>query len=391
MKRDLELPAAPVWRGDCAVPVRSAFDLSVIVPTFNEAGNVELLVAALERALQDLQWEVIFVDDDSSDGTTARLVSLALTDRRVRVLRRIGRRGLASACVEGLLSTSSPLLAVMDADLQHDESLLPRMFDLLAANRADVVVGTRYAEGGGCAAAWNPWRRRLSGWATGLTHRVLRLELTDPMSGFFMVRRTVLEGALYRLSNLGFKMLLDLLLSAPVPPRVAELPYNFRCRQTGRSKLDLGVGRDFVLLLLDKTVGQWVPLRVLSFAAVGLLGVAVNLGLLKALLAAGVAFVAAQTLAVGVSMCGNFLANNALTYADRRLSGWRAVCGLAKFVAACGLGAVANVGVASLLYAQQGGWMWSGLAGIAVGVGWNYIATSLFVWSPGRRRGRSPA
>ena len=129
-----------------------AVELSVIVPTLNERGNVGLLVDKLHQVLAGIEWEVIFVDDDSTDGTLDTLKDLARADPRVRFLHRIGRRGLSSACLEGMAASASPYIAVMDADLQHDETLLPRMLDSLRADEADLVIGSRYIEGGGVGA-----------------------------------------------------------------------------------------------------------------------------------------------------------------------------------------------------------------------------------------------
>lgn len=389
------LPAAPPAAAGAAdagaLPtLRHAADdrpveLAVVVPTFNEAGNLAELIRRLDAALAGVAWEMIVVDDDSPDGTAARLHALAVRDRRVRCLRRVGRRGLSSACVEGMLATGAPCLAVIDADLQHDERLLPRMLQVLRGEPVDLVVGTRYVEGGGVG-DWQAGRQRISRLATQLSQRLLGLSLSDPMSGFFMIRRTAFEAALPRLSSIGFKILVDLLASSPQALRVRELPYQFRNRHAGESKLDNRVAWDYLMLLADKTVGRWVPTRLVSFAAVGGAGVLVHLAVLRALLVlAGTSFVVAQAVAVAVAMVSNFELNNTLTYRDQRLTGWRRLGGLLKFMAACGLGAMANVGVAAYLKGDGGSWLFSALAGVVVGTVWNYGATAHLVWRPARR------
>jgi dolichol-phosphate mannosyltransferase len=363
----------------------AGLELAVVIPTFNESANCEELVVRLERVLHGIAWEVIFVDDDSPDGTAARVHALAARHPQVRCLRRIGRRGLSSACVEGMLASGARVLAVMDADLQHDEALLPQMLDLLRQEPVDLVVGSRYMTGGGVG-EWQASRQRISAWATALSQRLLGLRLSDPMSGFFMIRRESFEAAVYRLSSIGFKILVDLVASSPQALRTRELPYQFRERHAGHSKFDNRVAWDYLMLLVDKTLGRYIPTRLVSFAAIGASGVLVHLAVLRLMLALPASeFVTAQSVAVAVAMVGNFFLNNALTYRDQQLSGWRLLGGLLKFMAACSLGAVANVGVASYIHGGNGNWLLSGLAGILVGTVWNYGATAYLVWLKPRR------
>jgi dolichol-phosphate mannosyltransferase len=193
-------------------------ELSVVVPTYNERPNVGELIRRLDAALQDHRWEVVFVDDDSPDGTAAEVRALAQTDSAVRCIQRLGRRGLSRAVVEGVLSTAAPVIAVIDADLQHDETVLPAMLARLRATRrdrpADVVVGSRYAAGGSLE-GWDAERARMSRFATALANRMVPTGLTDPMSGFFVMRRETFDLAVRRLSGEGYKLLLDLLASMP--------------------------------------------------------------------------------------------------------------------------------------------------------------------------------
>jgi len=360
--------------------------LAVVIPTFNESLNVGVLIERLHATLQDVAWEAIFVDDDSPDGTAQHLHTLAATDPHVRCIRRVGRRGLSSACVEGMLSTSAPYIAVMDADLQHDETLLPTMLSALRDEPYDLAIGTRNMEGGSVG-EWADSRRNTSLFATSLSQRVLGLTIKDPMSGFFMLRRHVIEDAVYDLSSMGFKILVDLVVSSRKTLRIKEIPFRFGVRLAGESKLDNRVAWDYLMLLADKTVGRYVPVQLLSFASVGAVGVLVHLSILWTCMAwLAVPFVIAQTSAVMMSMVFNFFLNNALTYRDKQLHGWAWWVGLVKFMLACGIGAASNVGVASYIYSDWGYWLFSGLAGILVGLMWNYVTTSLFVW-PQRRKG----
>ncbi len=370
---------------NAAAPLQ-ACELAVVIPTFNELGNIEPLLALLEKALAGIRWEAIFVDDDSPDGTAQFLLSLSARNPRVRCLRRVGRRGLSSACVEGMLSSGADCLAVIDADLQHDETLLPKMLHALQNEPFDLVVGTRYMEGGSVS-GWDSSRQKISNVATTLSQRMLGIQLKDPMSGFFMIRRTSFEGAVYGLSSIGFKILVDLVASSKTPLRVKELPYQFRNRLAGESKLDNRVAWDYLMLLADKTIGRFVPTRLVSFAAIGGFGVLVHLVVLKlALSVMGADFVAGQTIAVTVAMVGNFFLNNLLTYRDQQLKGWRILSGLIKFMLACAVGAFANVGVASYIHSGYGHWALSALAGIVVGTVWNYGATAWLVWIKPKRK-----
>jgi dolichol-phosphate mannosyltransferase len=353
-------------------------ELTIVVPTFNERDNVELLIARLDAALRGIAWEVLYVDDDSPDGTAAKVRELAQTDPRIRCLQRIGRRGLSTAVIEGMLASSAPYLAVIDADLQHDESLLPQMLAAIKTEDLDVIIGSRHVAGGGVG-DWDRRRVTISGFAARLARLINAAELTDPMSGFFMVSRPAFERAVRRLSGQGFKILLDLFASTPVAYRFKEIPYVFSQRQHGESKLDSLAIWEYLMLLLDKLFGRYVPVRFVSFAAIGGSGVVVHFLTLYFALKA-VDFPVAQALATVVAMTSNFVMNNMLTYRDRRLVGWRFITGLGSFYAVCSLGAVANVGIASVAFAHHYTWWLSGLAGAAVGVVWNYAVSSIFTW-----------
>lgn len=350
------------------------------MPTFREAANLEELFRRIAAALPGVAWEVVVVDDDSPDGTAALARAIAARDARMRVIRRVGRRGLSSACVEGALATAAPFVAVMDADLQHDETRLAPMLARLRAGDLDIVVATRYA-GGGSVGAWGAGRHAISRWAGALARMILRAQLSDPMSGFFMARRAVFDDNAARLSGRGFKILLDLFASSAQPLRFAEIPYTFGLRQHGESKLDRRVALDFLAMLFDKTVGRFIPLRFALFAAVGGSGVLVHM-LVLWLFVRGlpVGFATAMVAATLAAMASNFALNNAVTWSDARLHGARWWRGLIAFCLLCGIGAVANIGVATTLFAQQERWWFAGAAGALIGVVWNYAMATTFVW-----------
>ena len=354
--------------------------LTIVVPTLNERDNIKPLIALLDAALPDVHWEVMFVDDDSTDDTAKHIRGLARIDPRVRCIQRIGRRGLSTACVEGVLASSAPYVAVMDADLQHDEALLPRMLEILQEEPIDLVIGSRYAAGGGLG-AWASPRAKISQVATKLARLICKQNITDPLSGFFMCRRDVFERAVRRLSGQGFKILLDLLASSPHLLRVRELPFEFRSRRHGESKLDTLVAWEYLVLLVDKLMGQIVPIRFALFASIGMVGLAVHmLTLWSGLKFMMLEFEAAQSLATLAAMTSNFFLNNILTYRDQRLHRWRLLRGLLTFYGICAIGATANVGIASYLFSAHQKWWVAGVLGVIVGAVWNYAMSSIFTW-----------
>jgi len=242
--------------------VRPAPELSIVVPTFNERANVPILVERLSRLLPSADWEILFVDDNSPDGTAAVARAIGETDSRVRCIRRFRRRGLAGACLEGMLASQARYLAVMDADLQHDEGLLVAMLDHLRTGRADLVVASRYLSGGS-AAGLSTQRSRMSRAANALVRFLLGIDLTDPMSGHFMIRRDAFEPLAAAISSQGFKILLDILATGRGRLRIVELPSTFRQRQHGESKLDSKIALDFAALVTAKLTNNAVSARFL--------------------------------------------------------------------------------------------------------------------------------
>jgi dolichol-phosphate mannosyltransferase len=354
-------------------------ELAVVIPTFNEIANVEAMLDRLALALAGISWEVIFVDDNSPDGTSDKVRKFARQNRAVRIVQRIGRRGLSSAAIEGMLASAAPVLAVIDGDLQHDETILPQLYAAVVDGRADIAVGTRYAAGGSTG-DWDARRVTLSRIATGLGKTILKADLSDPMSGFFALRRETLMAAMPTLSGVGFKILLDIVASCPKRPKIAEIPYTFRSREEGESKAGALVASEYLALLADKTIGQFIPLRLLSFLGVGGLGVIVHLSLLGASLRSGFGFLTAEIIAVIGAMTFNFVLNNVFTYRDRRLRGWKALWGLFTFYGVCGIGAVANIGIGTWLNTHESQWWIAGLAGVLVGAVWNFVASSFVTW-----------
>jgi dolichol-phosphate mannosyltransferase len=362
-------------------------ELSVVVPAFAERENIAPLLGALDQALAGIDWETIVVVDDAFDGTEDVVRERAQRDPRVRIVHRIGRRGLASACVEGMLASSAPYLAVIDADLQHDERLLPALLEKVRGSEVDLVVASRYMEGGSTGDLASE-RVRISRLASALS-QVLCKGLTDPMSGFFVLRRSFLEQVVRRLYGRGFKILLDLVAAARGEARVAELPYRMRSRQHGESKLGARVIAEFFMLILYHLTGRLLPARFFLFAAVGITGVGVHLAVLTAAYrVTGGNFFASQAMATLAAMTSNFFLNNIFTYGDQRLRGRRLWRGLLSFYIACGIGAFINLAVAEWLFLQSAAYWAAGLAGALIAALWNFFTTASFTWgasAPGKR------
>ena len=363
-------------------PDARSLELAIILPTLNERGNLAPLVERIESALGRDGWEVLIVDDDSRDGTADEARAIALHDRRVRVIQRIGRRGLSSAAIEGFCATAAPFAAVMDADHQHDPALLPQMLAALRSGEADLCVASRFAEGASTQKWAQPDREKLSGMANALARRITGVELSDPMSGYFMLPTQTARALVPRLSGIGFKILLDLLATSDRTLTIKEFPLDFAARREGESKLDRAILFDFLAGLYDKTLGQVIPTRFALFGTVGALGVLVHMAVLASLLFLfDENFSLAQGAAVLSAMSFNFWLNNWLTYRDKRLKGVGAVLkGWAGFCLTCAIGGFANVAVATLLEGRGVFWMLAALCGILIGSVWNYALSSRFVW-----------
>jgi dolichol-phosphate mannosyltransferase len=362
-----------------------AADLSVIVPTYCEAENVPVLFERLKSALAGLRWEMIVVDDDSPDGTADAALAIAASDTRMRCIRRVNRFGLAGAAVEGFLSSSAPLVALIDGDLQHDERILPQMVAALSDEKLNLAIATRVAAAPSAEKGFTPARQKLSDAGSWFFRKVSGLDIADPMSGFFMIRREIVARIAARMSPDGFKPLVDILLAERRGLRIAEIPYVFRKRQAGESKLSPLVGLDFLGLLAHHASGGILPTRFILFALIGGMGLVVHLAILKALITLWGAdsFASSQLVATLTAMTSNFLLNNEITYRSTRYRGVNKLGGLALFALLCSVGVIANINIASWMFAYEHVWWVAGFAGALVGVVWNYAVSSSFVW---RRR-----
>ncbi|UXN74855.1 glycosyltransferase family 2 protein [Devosia sp. A8/3-2] len=359
----------------------SPAQLAVIVPSYNERGNIELLYEKLAIALGDTAREMIVVDDNSPDGTADVVNELSWVYANVRCLRRFGRRGPASACIEGMAVTSAPYVAVIDADLQHDEAILPKMLEE-ALNGADLVIGSRFIGGGSAGDGLSKTRLSGSQLATKLAVMIAGQDVSDPMSGFFLMRRDAALKAAPRLASDGFKILIDLIVTSArmgSPLRIAEVPYVFRPRHAGESKMNPLIVIQYLGLWFSKLTGGVLPPSFLLFGTVGGTGVVVHLASLWLFTSGiGANFVVSQIAATLIAMTRNFFLNNNLTYADRKLHGMKLVTGLIGFCGICALGGIANISVANAIYRANHQTFIAGLSGAIMSSVFNYAVTRAF-------------
>ena len=360
-------------------------ELTVVVPTYNESENVPAVYAGLQDALEGIHWEVIFVDDDSPDATSLAVRDLAKQDSRVRLLHRVGRRGLSSACIEGMLASTSPYMVVMDGDMQHDEAVVPTMLEVMKRDDCDLVVGSRNV-GDGSFGGMPENRVKMSKFATRLTRIASKVELGDPMSGFFMIRRQTVDTVCRNLYGQGFKILLDICTNAPGELKIVEVPYAMRDRKVGESKLSLRVMSEFALFLVSKMVGRVIPVPMLKFFLVGLSGVLVHMTVLGMLYRVMTyPFLTAQMAAICVAIASNFVLNNRYTFRNRRLTGSAFWSGLASFYLVCAMGAVIGISVGEMLHNVPLAWWIAGLATTMIAALWNYSVSSILTWRTGSR------
>ncbi len=360
--------------------------VSIVAPTYNERMNIRPLVAAVTAAMGDTPFELIFVDDDSPDGTSLEIAAVAREGASVRGLRRVGRRGLASAVVEGAMSAHADIIGVIDADMQHDETLLPRMLEILRTTDTDIVVASRHVAGGSVG-EWDATRQRMSVFATWASRLLIGESVSDPMSGFFMTRRAVFDGAIYDLSQQGYKILLDLLTSSPHPLKVAEVPYTFRDRQSGESKVDTMIVAEYAFLLIEKMTNGLIPPKFVLFSIVGGVGLLLHLTVLGVLVGNDVHFIYAQAAATCCAMALNYVLNNSITYRTERLRGLRFIRGFVVFCLVCSMGALANISIANLTIHEVNSWPLAGIAGAFMSSVFNFGVSTRFVWGRKRRAG----
>ncbi len=357
--------------------------LSVIIPTYNEKDNIEEILNRLEKTLKNISYEVIFVDDDSPDGTAELIREQTKRKQYISLIHRLGRRGLAGAVIEGILSSKSEICAVIDCDLQHDETKLSEMYSLFEKKpNLDLVVGSRFLNEGDISLGAFSYVRRLgSNLATFYTKKLLGIKISDPLSGFFMVKRKSFEQYSKRLQTQGFKVLADLVASARQNFVTEEVSYKFKSRYAGESKMTIATGLELLGLIISQIFNGNLSIRFILFCFVGLSGVLIQLLVTGIFMNfSKISFDIAQTFGIVSAMTTNYFFNNLLTFRDRSLKYFELLKGLITFYLICSLGALANFALAHFLYSQLSNWLIASLGGAIFSAIWNFTLSSMFTW-----------
>ena len=353
--------------------------ISVVVPTYNEADNMAAIYEGLATVLAEKSWELIVVDDDSPDGTADAVRRLAKQHDNVRCVQRTQERGLCSAVHWGVQAAHGDYIVVMDGDLQHDPALIPAMIEALGKGD-DIVSGSRFLASARAVGLSSDLRNSLSLWGNRLVNLFLGTRLTDPLTGFFATSRPLFLRSIPRMQADGFKVFFDLLYRNR-KATLKELAFDFRARQHGESKLQLYV---FWLLMCDmisKLSGGLVPPRLVSFVGVGLIGSTVHFSLLYASLALGAVFWVAQTIATVTAMVFNFTINNILTYSTDRLRSGSFFKGLLLYSLIASFGIVANVSTAQLTHEHfKAHTFLAASVGIVIDVIWRFVVSNRLIW-----------
>lgn len=389
--------SGPAPAGDPGAPV-----LSIVTPTYNEAENLPLLVEELGSALAGIPYEIVIADDDSPDRTWEVADKLASADHRIQVMRRFHDKGLSAAVLDGMSVARGQYLAVIDADLQHDPSALPRMLDAVRGGAADVCVGSRSTEGGGYG-NWAASRRLVSWVATFIARVILRVSVSDPMSGFFLVSRRAYEDAAPGINPRGFKILLEF-IGRDRSLRVTEVGYEFRNRVHGETKLNRSVIRSYLLAVAELRLGRQIDPAFLLYVLVGIVGLGVNSVVFTLAEAAGVPRIdtglnealdpiyGSFVLSVNVSILVLFALNNEFTFWEQRYRGWKLAPAFVVFWLMSLVGTAVHVAV--FTYLQSIGFLFSvigegpartvhNLLGAIVALVINWYLNTTYLW---RRR-----
>ena len=364
----------------------SKIRVTFVLPTFNEKKNVKVIIDSINSLSHDFDCEIIVVDDNSPDGTGDVVKGLTYTYANLRIISRYGRRGLASAIKDGILSATGQFVVIMDVDGQHDTEIAIEMINrLLHSNSLDLVVGSRFSEGSQILGLGT--KRSLG---SKLANTFSRLSLNykyrhlhDYMSGFFTLRYSSVSPYCKLIDIDGFKFLYELLSVSKGKLLIEEVPFRFMNRLDGSSKLDLAIVWDFIVSLIHSFFFRVLPRRMIAFGLVGCTGVLVQLLTSEALASLTMgSFAHTTTIAVCLAATWNYAVNNQITFASSRLKGLDFTVGLFKFMAVSSLPIAANIGIATYfhqsLFASP---VLAQFAGIAVSYLWNYMASSKVVWN----------
>ena len=357
-------------------------NLSIVIPTYNERENISKILEKLRKSLREVRYEIVFVDDNSPDGTSEEVKVFMKKSQNIHLIRRIGRRGLSGAVIEGIFASNASLVGVMDCDLQHDESKLLEMFTLFKKNTSlDVVVGSRFVEDGKIShGAFSKIREVGSKALTIIIKKLLNINSTDPLSGFFMVKKDSFLTHSKKLQTQGFKILADFLAVSGNNIKVEEIGYKFKNRVLGESKMSLLTALELMGLVLSQIFGGVVSIRFILFCMVGVSGIFVQLATTGLLMLFENGFSTSQTGGILAAMTSNYFLNNYITFQERRLQSIDLLRGLLSFYFICSLGAFANIAVATYLFSLSSNWLLSSFVGAIFGAVWNFTLSSNLTW-----------
>jgi len=349
--------------------------VTIVVPTYNEAENIGRLIREITKSMENSgykdNFEILVVDDDSPDGTCLEVRRLAEKDRRIRCLLRRNKKGLATAILRGIHWARGEYVVVMDADFQHPPEVVPKLVETAIRTGADIVVASRYTRGGGVS-GWSRLRLLMSKTAI-LIARILvpgARSTSDPMSGFFLVRKSVVEEE--KLNPRGYKILMEMLEKLSYS-KVVDVPYVFRNRLAGKSKLGARTIIDFLIHAL-----QLSPMT--RFATIGLLGALANLIVMSLLLILGVNKYLASLAGIEAGILFNFVFHEAWTFKTKLKGNWKER--LVKYHLASAGGTSTTFLTMALLTSLAGfSAVAAQAAGIAAGFALNYALSLTKIWS----------
>ena len=356
--------------------------LSIVIPTYNERDNISKILAKIKNTLKDVTYEIVFVDDNSPDGTSEEVKNFMKKSSKIRLIHRIGRRGLSGAVIEGIFAANSELVAVMDCDLQHDETKLSEMLDMFSKNRSlDLVIGSRFTKKGKISEkAFSKIRELGSKITTLLVKKLLNINSSDPLSGFFMVKKETFLRNAENLQTQGFKILADFIATSGENLKIMEIGYNFKNRVAGESKMSFLTVLELIGLVFSQIFQGKVSIRFILFCMVGLSGIFVQLLITGVSMFLINQFATSQTLGIIAAMSSNYFLNNAITFQERKLKSFNLIRGLFSFYLICSLGAFANIAIASYIFGFSSNWLISSFIGALFGAVWNFTLTSIFTW-----------
>ena len=358
----------------------TSFDVSLVVPTYEEADNLPALVEHIRAGLagSGLSWELIIANDESGDETVNVCAKLAKHDP-VRLLNRIENRGLALAVIDGVGLAGGDHLVVMDADLSHPATAVPEMIELLKNGKARFVIGSRNLPGAKTDEKWPLMRHLGTFFATALARPLVTV--SDPMAGFFALKRS--DWPAQELRPIGYKIGLEILARGDFKSKdVAELPIHFKDRKIGKSKMGARELHNYLRHVLNLYRYRWPAFRAVMHAAVGLMGMAVDILCYFGLQALGLGHLLSRLLAFWPAVIVNWLLNRNYTYDDRPLrhGGKQAL----EFSLLSLIGFTVNAGVYYGLTSQVGFFaeqkLLALIAGVLAGFALNFIISNLYVY-----------